>query len=309
MKNTLFKGYSFSQLTLGTVQLGMPYGISNQTGAPSPEESIRMLQCAVEGGVNTFDTARGYGNAEQVLAQYLEVAAVSPVVVSKFRISAGDLEGAWNEAESSVRESLRVLNLPKLPVCLLHKGPGPMEVPMKVVPEVLRRLKQEGLIDIGGISAFYPEDVDFFLDEEEVEATQIPMSVMDQRLIRNGQLTGLRQRNKLVFVRSVFLQGLFFMEEEALKGNLAAAAPYLRQLRNLASEAGMSVAQLAFSFIRDLPAVSSIVIGAVNTEQVAGNIALLNGPAVPEHIREGLHEAFSAVDRVVLTPVMWNQQI
>lgn len=311
MNNTHFKGYTFSQLALGTVQLGMPYGISNTSGAPAPDESFRMLQYAAEAGINTFDTARQYGNAEEVLAGYLSRATLPARVVSKFKISAAhaaNLEAAWKEAEQSVRESLRVLNIPKLPVCLLHKGIEPMEDLMKVVPEILRRLKEEELIDIGGISAFYPEDVAYFLEEEEVEATQVPMNVLDQRLITNGHLVRLQQHNKLVFVRSVFLQGLFFMQDDQLKGDLRKAAPHLQQLRRLAAEAGMSIAQLAFSFIRDQPAVNSIVIGAVNTAQIAENVALLNGPAIPEAIRPQLAAAFSHVEEVVLTPMMWNKQ-
>lgn len=310
METTEYRGYRFSRLCLGTVQLGMPYGISNRTGVPPLQESTSMLQHAAAAGINTFDTARQYGHAEAVLADYMAATASKPHIVSKFKISAANitnLEAAWHEAESSVKESLRVLNIPRLPVCLLHKSTEPARELMKIVPEILRRLKAEGLINIGGISAFYPEDVEYVLGEEIIEATQIPVNVLDQRLIRNRNLTRLQQQNKLVFARSVFLQGLFFMDEAALKGNLTAAAPHLRQLRQLAAEAGMSVAQLAFSFVRDLPGISSLVIGAVNTEQIEENVALMNGPAIPAAVYAKLANVFSKVEEVVLTPGMWNK--
>lgn len=309
MEHTEFKGYTFSQLALGTVQLGMPYGISNPAGAPAPEESFRMLQYAAQAGINTFDTARQYGNAEEVLAHYLAGTTTPGHVVSKFKISVDNishLERAWKEAQKSVQASLRALGIPKLPVCLLHKGAEPMKDLMRIIPEILRRLKEEGLVEIGGISAFFPEDVAYFLEEEAVQATQVPLNILDRRLIRNGHLQQLQQHEKLVFVRSVFLQGLFFMQAGQLKGNLEKAVPHLLNLQQLAQEAGMSVAQMAFSFVRDLPAVNSIVIGAVNRQQIEQNVERLNGPAIPENVLAKSAALFSEVEEAVLTPVMWK---
>ncbi len=63
--------HGFSRLTLGTVQLGLPYGIANQTGQPDYRTSLEIVAAALEGGINSFDTASSYGNGEQVLGQAL----------------------------------------------------------------------------------------------------------------------------------------------------------------------------------------------------------------------------------------------
>ena len=52
---------------LGTVQLGLPYGVGNRTGQPSQQEAVRIIAAACEAGVNCFDTAAAYGTSEQVL--------------------------------------------------------------------------------------------------------------------------------------------------------------------------------------------------------------------------------------------------
>jgi hypothetical protein len=49
------------------------------------------------------------------------------------------------------------------------------------------------------------------------------------------------------------------------------------------------------------------VIGAVNTQQVMQNVELLQGAAVPDQIKSRLAEVFSAVEEVVLTPLMWDK--
>jgi aryl-alcohol dehydrogenase-like predicted oxidoreductase len=310
MKYTAYHAYQFSALTLGTAQLGLPYGVSNQTGIPAPEEAREMLAYAGEVGINTFDTARTYGYSENVLGSYSEKhdSGLSHIV-SKFKISAEnmmDQERAWREVLASVKTSLETLKISRLPVCLLHKGAEPMHEVMQILPEILRRLKSEGLIDIGGVSAYFPEDIPYFLEEPDVEATQVPLNIFDQRLIRSGNLDQLHAQGKLVFVRSVFLQGLFFMQPEQLTGNLQNAKKHLKKLIDLAGQAEMSVAQLAFSFVRDLPAVDSIVVGAVNRQQISENVDLLNGPAIPREISAGIAEAFLQVEEEVITPGLWK---
>ncbi|WP_170139434.1 aldo/keto reductase [Larkinella arboricola] len=308
MKYTLFGEYRFSQLTLGTVQLGMQYGISNSAGVPDPSERFRMLEYAVQAGINTVDTARQYGQSEQVLGDFLEQTAESDSLnlVSKFKINPDvlhDPERAWVSVRDSVAESLKALRVSQLPVCLLHKGAEPMGEVMKILPTLLYRLKEEGLIAIGGVSAYYPEDVDACLTETVIEALQIPVNIFDQRLLQRGTLA--RLQSKLVFARSVFLQGLFFMDPAQLTGNLTGAKPYLEQLQKLAEQARMTVAQLAFSFVRDFSAVDSIVFGAVNEMQVRQNVELLAGPPVPPAVLADIQAFFGHVEEEIITPGLW----
>lgn len=63
-------GYKISELTLGTVQLGIPYGINNKYGMPTFSQSEEILQTAIDHGVVSFDTAKGYGKSEAVLGQF-----------------------------------------------------------------------------------------------------------------------------------------------------------------------------------------------------------------------------------------------
>lgn len=311
MNYRVFRDYRFSQLTLGTVQLGMNYGISNSEGIPDREESYRMLQYAAQAGINTLDTARQYGDSEQVLGDFLAKTtdAYALNLVSKFKISTANLsnqERAWNEVRQSVTDSLATLCIKQLPVCLLHKGMEPMDEVIKILPTILHRLKEEGLIDIGGVSAFRPEDVNYILDEAVIEATQIPLNIFDQRLVKTGLLNQLQAQSKLVFARSVFLQGLFFMDPVQLNGTPKKAKHLLIALQNLAKRAQLSVAQLAFSFVRDLPAVDSIVFGAVNQQQVQENIELVAGPAVPSTLLAEIQDVFGNVEEEIITPAVWS---
>ena len=53
-----------NKFVLGTVQLGINYGITNKTGKPTEKQSIKIIKYAIENNINTFDTANEYGESE-----------------------------------------------------------------------------------------------------------------------------------------------------------------------------------------------------------------------------------------------------
>jgi len=61
METRQFAGRQLSRLMLGTVQLGLPYGIANKTGQPSYQEARDILACAYEGGSTAWIRPRSMG--------------------------------------------------------------------------------------------------------------------------------------------------------------------------------------------------------------------------------------------------------
>ncbi|MCE6988561.1 aldo/keto reductase [Dyadobacter sp. CY323] len=311
MNYTSFNQYKVSKLALGTVQLGMDYGIANRQGAPSVADAHALLAASVRNGINSFDTSPTYGSSEDVLGGYLAgVEKEDLFIVSKFKYDADravDLEKVWKEVRLIVGQSLERLGIGKLPLVLYHKGAAEsIEQVKEVVPELLNRLKHENLIAHGGISLYYSSEADHLLDDDAFEALQIPLNVLDQAIIANGTLRSLHEKGKLIMIRSVFLQGLFWKDPGGLTGKLSAAAPFLNRLNELAADSDLSVAELAFSFIRDLDAVDSLVIGAENIGQVEANLRLLNAPILSAELRAELLKLSINVPIEVITPALWN---
>lgn len=58
------------KLILGTVQMGLPYGINNSVGKVSLKDSHSILEYAFENGIKLLDTAEAYGNAHQVIGSF-----------------------------------------------------------------------------------------------------------------------------------------------------------------------------------------------------------------------------------------------
>ena len=86
------------------------------------------------------------------------------------------------------------------------------------------------------ISLYGSDDTDRVLEEPVFDAVQVPVNIFDLRLVRSGALERLRQKGMIVFVRSIYLQGLLFLEPEELSGKLTQAKPYIEKLRALCSK-------------------------------------------------------------------------
>ena len=64
-------GIRVSEIAFGGVEIGIPYGIgvNNRSDMLSHTEAVKLLHAAVEGGINFFDTARLYGESEQIMGK------------------------------------------------------------------------------------------------------------------------------------------------------------------------------------------------------------------------------------------------
>ena len=59
-----------SKLILGTVQMGLDYGVNNSSGKISNKESFEILSLAFSNGINILDTAEVYGNSHQIIGDF-----------------------------------------------------------------------------------------------------------------------------------------------------------------------------------------------------------------------------------------------
>lgn len=310
MQYSTIHGCRISKLTLGTVALGLDYGVSNKEGKPAGDTSFKILSTAIDAGINTVDTARTYGDAEELIGSFLVQNRPPVNVVTKFKIRPGSLADKRKlkeEVYQSVRTSLDRLHLDKVPVCLFHADRRlPLREVTEVLPGILQDLQNSGLIDIGGISIDHPDEISLALQYPVIEAVQIPLNVFDLRLVKNGIIDRLKSLGKIIFVRSVFLQGLFFMSPADLRGDLVKAKKYLERLHQIAGLAGMTVDQLAFSFVRDMEGITSMVFGAVNEAQVKRNVQLLYGKPLDSELRAMIHSSFGDVLGEIITPGLWS---
>lgn len=310
------RGLSISALSLGTVQLGMSYGIANRHGKPVQAESFQILTEAVQGGITCFDTAHAYGDSEQVLGAYFkDKDKTKHLIITKMRLNVGQEADHKQVTETMYRiveQSLERLGLDRLPIMMIHHA-DELAGRGEVVIETFQHMIREGLVEKAGVSLganVYEQQRQHIwpiIDHDLFEVVQIPINILDRRLLQAGYLQRLKQAGKVVFARSLFLQGVLFLEPERLPAHLQVVKPALEMLRSLADEESMTLAQMAISYVRDLEAVDSLVIGAETPQQVRQNVEWIKGPSLSERAQQKLHQQLGDLPEHILDPSQWNQ--
>lgn len=292
-----------SQLTLGTVQMGLDYGIANRTGRPEFRQACEIVAAAYEGGVRCLDTAASYGVSEEVLGAVLAdlTLADKMTVVTKVQPITGDIDGAEAAAmvEASVTRSLQRLGLERLPVCLMHWEDNFAYI------DALLALRDRGLVGHVGCSVMTPRATQRILDSGLADALQIPTNLLDKRFTGPGLIQRAAKEGVAVFVRSIYLQGLVFLPEAAVPAELAAVIPVRRELQSIAGDADMAMSELCMRYALDLPGVASLVVGVETVEQMRQNLDVCRRGPLPPDLMERIRQAVPDLPEVVVMPTLW----
>jgi aryl-alcohol dehydrogenase-like predicted oxidoreductase len=300
-----------SQFTLGTAQLGMKYGLVNDQGQPSEAEAIRIVRWAHECGVNAFDTARGYGEAESVLGRALggdsSVAFITKLGVSGILKNASKTE-VQSRVEESVEQSCRALRCKTLDVLLLH-GWHQRHAWNGAAWQHLARLQEGGVLQAIGASVYTPAEALAALGDPGITHLQIPINILDWRWKLAGVDRAVAMRGDVVVhARSTLLQGVLAHGP----GRWPMVGDFDRlecakKLRFLAERFRLPTAiALCFAYVRALPWISSIVVGCETMQQLEENLQLFSCNALaPEQCLE-LERSIPKVPEVFLNPSQWS---
>lgn len=307
MKTVKIKNMEISALSLGTVQLGLSYGINNANGKPSQETANGILNAAIAGGINTLDTAGAYGDSEVVIGNWLKTvpAEARPFIVTKAAgLDHSSLENLRKDLYGRVKASKERLGVEQLDLLMLHHFDDYL-CDKENVAKVMGELKASGEVRFIGASAYSHHDYAELADTG-FDATQIPLNLFDWKQIENGGLKKLEASGMMVFVRSVYLQGLVFQKPETLAPHMEFARPTLEKFRFLCDKYQLTPAALALSYALSLPGVTSLVLGSEKEEQVKQNLELMEQAVEfdTEQMAE-IRELFLDTPEIVLNPALW----
>jgi len=295
------------KICLGTVSFGMDYGIKGGK-KPTLENVLSLLESAVfECGVDCFDTAAAYGEAESVLGAFFEKFPSCKDTVSVIsKLPADALLGA-HESEypliirKSVESSLSRLKLDILDGYLLH---NPAHATNPNILDSLWSLKNQNLVKRVGVSCYKPEEALLASKNLHIDDIQILFNAFDHRLLKTEFFDRCCE-SKRIFERSVFLQGLLVMEQ--LPEKMSFAGEVVSKFQDIARDYKLSYNEACLMFASSVPQIDYLVLGIDDISELKQNIKALEVPVSEAFIAE-CKSAFNTVDERILMPSFWHVQ-
>ena len=284
------------KICLGTVKYGTDYGLL-RTQKITQDQANLVLQTAYSAGLKHLDTARGYGDSEEVLGNFL-----NHYPQYRFIITSKLPTCYPNEVASIFIESLSRLKQNNIYGYFVHNAPHLINYPD--IWNELETIKQQGKVQKIGVSVYYPEELDTLLRMNIIpEIVQLPLNIFDQRFI--SSIKKLSEMNIEIYARSIFLQGLLLLDLNQIPSYLSAVKPYIKKLKTLAANLQMSVAELCFGFVKN-QAISKLVIGISSPETLEKNIRLSHRPNLSTQVMQNLTQL--AIDNEqILVPKNWQK--
>jgi len=281
-----------SELALGTVELGLDYGIGS-AGRPSEADAAKLLHFALDNGVTLIDTARAYGTAERIIGGALQGRRQEYVLVSKVLPRAADVPG-------SVEESLRELRTDHIDVILLHCGND--EAPDAAATDALERCRDEGKAGFIGASVYGPAAAMLAIESGRYDCLEIAYSVLDRRP-EVAVLDAARQAGVGVLARSVLLKGALSPRYQALPCGLDSLKRSVEQLAFIAGSAGQ-LPEFAYRYVLGRTPPHSALIGTASIAELQAGIDYAARGPLPDDVLEAAR-AVPVEDERFLNPGLW----
>jgi len=296
-----------SKLVLGTAQLGLNYGIANKTGKPEENKAFEIMKYAAENGINCFDTAYGYGNSEIIIGKFLNVYKNYKNKVNIITKMPSLKKEKLDEKNINNRffESLHRLEQESIYCYMIHDFSN-IKNNCDEIEKYFLKLKENGYIEKIGVSIYEPYQLEFLVKYFDFDLIQLPISIFDQRFITDKSLQRLKRKNIEVHVRSIFLQGLLFLEENNLPPKMSKFKDYISKLNAISLKYNLSKEEIALLFVNAINEIDKIVIGIEKIDQLQRNVKILSKSESFNKVKTLINfEDFFIEDTNIIDPRRW----
>ncbi len=287
---------------LGTVQFGMRYGVTNQNGVPSPDEIAQILELAAEKGLRTLDTASLYGESEAALGRCLPSGHSFSIVTktAKFKECRTDSEKK-KLLEESFDRSLSLLKQDSVEALLFHDPDDLMGAGDQIYQAALQ-FKKQGRVKKVGVSVYTSQQIETLMQRYPLDIVQLPINVLDQRLIQTGALSLLKKKGIEIHARSAFLQGVLLEEPRRLPSYFDSVRSHLEKMHEEMRASGFDRLQTALGFLSTLQELDCVLVGVSSKAELAGILqAFERRPK-----QEINYKKFLFNDESILNPSVWK---
>jgi aryl-alcohol dehydrogenase-like predicted oxidoreductase len=322
-------GLRVSAVTLGTMTFGGT-GKFQYVGHSDQSEATRMVDIALDAGVNLLDTSDQYstGTAEEMVGEAIKGKRGQVLLATKARYPTGagpnDDGLSRHHLINACEASLKRLGVDHIDLYQLHGWDGltPIEETMAALESLVASgkvrylgvsnfsgwhlMKALGVADRAGSARFVSQQIYYTLEAREAEYELIPIS-LDQGVgvlvwspLAGGLLSGRYRRGQAGPKDGRNFAGF----KEPPVRDEARLYDIIELLVGIGEEHGVSAAEIALAWLLRRPAVASVVIGAKKEAQLRTNLK-----AVDVRLTDDDMARLNAVSKLPLLYPYWHQAL
>ncbi len=302
-------GLLVSELCLGTMTFG-GRGYWEAIGRLGQELVNDIVACALDSGINFIDTANvySYGESERLLGKALEGRPRDRIVLAtKVRGNMGEDVNAVGLSRfhimNSVEASLKRLNTDYIDLYQIHgfDPVTPLDETLRALDDLVRQgkvryigasnlaawqlMKALGISERQGLTRFESLQAYYTIAGRDLEREIIPL-VQDQQLgimvwspLAGGLLSGKFNRD------GSSPDGARRASFDFPPINRDRAFDVVDVMREIAAEIGSTVPQIALAWLLHQSAVTSVIIGAKNLDQLTDNLRAVEVRLSDDHLQ------------------------
>jgi aryl-alcohol dehydrogenase-like predicted oxidoreductase len=285
-----------NKLIIGTVQFGLDYGITNQTGKVSEEDLDKIFSFCNENNIHYFDTAQDYGKSENIISKYSKL-------YSNFKIITKSKFNNKNNTNKTIEISLGKFS--EIECFMLHSFED------YINNEILDQLliyKKEGVIKNIGVSIYNLDEALILLKENKIDIIQLPFNYLDIQWFEPDFHTLLKKTNIEIHVRSIFLQGILLNPIIKIPKNIDKEE--FIKLNNIIDELSeklrLSRLELCFAYINSFSWIDKFLIGIDNYNHLLLNYKIINKDlklTVGDMLY--IHSKTKNINKLIYSPKKW----
>jgi aryl-alcohol dehydrogenase-like predicted oxidoreductase len=263
----------------------------------------RVLNYARRQGISLLDTAADYGESEAVLGRFLEPGHGFRIVTKTPRLGVARVTAAEASAlRSAYERSLARLRQDRLYGVLIHAVDELLAPGGERLWEAMTRLGQEKLVEKIGVSVYSAAQIDAVLDRFQPDLVQVPVNVLDQRLLASRHLSRMKSLRIEIHGRSVFLQGLLLSPGTPLDPYFTPYRHALARVEEVSRRLAVSPLALALGFVKALGEVDAAVVGVTRLTEVEENVAAWR----EANVSVDDCSALACQDEALVNPALWK---
>lgn len=275
-------GLDVSVLGFGALEIGRnwPYWRKEKYDFSRPTESdaIKVIQSAIDQGINFFDTAPAYFASEEILGKAFNGIRKNILIATKC--------GEWFDGEKSIYDysysgtkkfienSLRLLQTDYIDLLQIHSATADI-IRTGDTLAAMKDLQKEGKVRFVGLSTDFEDAALLAIESKEYDSIQVSYNAMN--LLMRKNVFPLAEKNSIgIIIKDGMARGMLSPKYADVVD--AQQKEKIEQLITIAAQNTITLSELAVLYVISSPTVSSVIIGTKDIEHLHSNILAIQRP-------------------------------